>query len=337
MASDRLHHDGDDHAGARHHDRQRRPALHARLALDDPGPDQLGPHLLHRRRRDHDLAARLDGDALRPQEAVHRLHRRLHPGLDAVRRRAHDRADGRLPAPAGRVRRGAGAAEPGGDARHLSPGPARLGDGDLGHGGDARPDHGPDARRLSHRFLFLALGVLRQPAIRNPHHCRLVALHERDPDPARRALLLVRLPQPFARHRGIADDARPRRAARLVRCDRDLDRGNPCRRRLLFLSRRLLHLRAPVHHRPDLPRLELLRSPLFSCSWSASSCWRPWRWLRLSSRTCWVIRCCRAAICSARAASARSSPCSWSGASRARSMRASSSSSASPSLRCRNT
>ena len=40
--------------------------------------------------------------------------------LDAVRHRADDRADGRLPAVAGRVRRGAGAAEPGGDARHLS-------------------------------------------------------------------------------------------------------------------------------------------------------------------------------------------------------------------------
>ena len=32
-AADRLHHDGDDHAGARHHDRQRRAALHAGLAL----------------------------------------------------------------------------------------------------------------------------------------------------------------------------------------------------------------------------------------------------------------------------------------------------------------
>ena len=83
-----------------------------------------------------------------------------------------DRADGRLPAAAGRVRRGAGAAEPGGDARHLSARPARLGDGDLGHGRDARADHGPDARRLAHQFLFLALGVLRQPAVRNPHHRR---------------------------------------------------------------------------------------------------------------------------------------------------------------------
>ena len=118
---------------------------------------------------------------------------------------------------------------PGGDARHFSARPARLGDGDLGHGRDARADHGADARRLSHQFLFLALGVLRQPAVRHPHHRRTVALHERNPDPARRALLLVRLPQPVARHRIAADDARPRRAARLVRFDRDHRRGDPCR------------------------------------------------------------------------------------------------------------
>ena len=56
------------------------------------------------------LAARLDGDALRAQEAVHRLHRRLHRRLDAVRHRPVDRADGRVPPAAGRLRRGAGAA-----------------------------------------------------------------------------------------------------------------------------------------------------------------------------------------------------------------------------------
>ena len=87
-AADRLRDDGHHHAGARHDHRQRRPALHAGLAVDDAGSGQLGADLLHRRRRDHDLAARLDRDAVRPQEAVHRLRRRLHARLDAVRRRA---------------------------------------------------------------------------------------------------------------------------------------------------------------------------------------------------------------------------------------------------------
>ncbi len=87
VAADRLRDDGDHHAGARHHHRQCRAALYAGLAVDDAGSGQLGADLLHRRRRDHDLAARLDGDAVRPQEAVHRLRRRLHRRLDAVRGR----------------------------------------------------------------------------------------------------------------------------------------------------------------------------------------------------------------------------------------------------------
>ena len=58
--------------------------------------------------------------------------------------------------------------EPGGDARHLSARQARVGDGDLGHGRHARPDHGSDARRLAHglyswRWVFfvnLPFGIL---------------------------------------------------------------------------------------------------------------------------------------------------------------------------------
>ena len=49
---------------------------------------------------------------------------------------------------------------------------ARPGDGDLGHRRDARPDHGPDAGRLAHRQLLLALGVPHQPADRHHHRAR---------------------------------------------------------------------------------------------------------------------------------------------------------------------
>ena len=55
-----------------------------------------------------------------------------------------------------------------------------AGDGDLGHGRDARPDHGPDARRLADRQLLLALGVPDQPAGRHRHRARPDALHGRD-------------------------------------------------------------------------------------------------------------------------------------------------------------
>jgi membrane fusion protein (multidrug efflux system) len=117
--ADRLRHDGHHHAGARHDDRQCRAALYAGLAVDDAGSGQLGIDLLHRRRRDHDLAAWLDGDAVWPQEVVHRLRRRVHRRLDAVRDRADHRADGGVPAVAGRLRRGAGSLEPSRHARHL--------------------------------------------------------------------------------------------------------------------------------------------------------------------------------------------------------------------------
>ncbi len=154
----RIRDDGDDHAGARHHRRQRLAALHAGDAVDHPGSDQLGADLLHHRLGDHDLAGRVDVGALRPQAALHRLHRRLHRRLDAVRRLAEHRTDGAVPADPGRVRRGAGAARPGGDARRLPDRPARRGDGDLGHGHHARADHGPGARRLSDRELFAGAG-----------------------------------------------------------------------------------------------------------------------------------------------------------------------------------
>ena len=167
--------------------------------------------------------------------------------------------------------------EPGGDARHLPARQARLGDGDLGHGRHARPDHGPDARRLAHRLVFVALGVLRQSAVRHPHHRRPLDLHERDADAARRAVLLVRLPEPVARHRLVADDARPRRAARLVRVARDLDRGDPRGRRLLFLSRRLLDVARGRSSASASSATGTSPSRSSSCSWSASSCWRPWR------------------------------------------------------------
>src|SRR5215475_3648174 len=74
---DDLRHDGDHHAGARHHDRQRRTALYAGHAVGLAGPDQLGADLLHRRGRDHDRAGGLDRQPLRSQAHLHHLFRRL--------------------------------------------------------------------------------------------------------------------------------------------------------------------------------------------------------------------------------------------------------------------
>ena len=99
-------------------------------------------------------------------------------------------------------------------------------------------------------------------------------LHERDADAARRALLLVRLLEPVARHRLVANDARPRRAARLVRVAGDHHRGGPVRRRLLFLPRRLPYVRSGRSSASASSATGISPSRSSSCSWSASSCWR---------------------------------------------------------------
>ena len=61
----------------------------------------------------------------------------------------------------------------------------RQGDVDLGHGRDDGPDHGAVTRRLADRDLFLALGVLRQPAVRHLHRARPHDLHGRDQEEPR--------------------------------------------------------------------------------------------------------------------------------------------------------
>src|SRR6202007_82497 len=108
--------------------------------------------------------------------------------LGVVRTGAGHQPDGAVPPAAGHVRRGAGAAVAGGDAGFLRAARARQGDVDLGHGRDDGSDHGAVARRLADRDLFLALGVLRQPAVRHLHRARAYGLYGRDPKEPRAAL-----------------------------------------------------------------------------------------------------------------------------------------------------
>ena len=124
---------------------------------------------------------------------------------DAVRRGAVAGAAGRLPPAARHVRRGARAAVAGDDAGHLSVLAPRPGDGDLLDGRHHGSDDRPDARRLPDRSVLLALGVLRQPAVRHPRDRRHRAVHEGDARAAAAALLLVRL-----RHAGPRAPARSR-------------------------------------------------------------------------------------------------------------------------------
>ena len=156
---------------------------------------------------------------------------------------------------------------------------ARLGDGDLGHRRDARPDHGPDARRLAHRQLHLALGVPHQPAGRHRHRDRPACCSWTRPRRStQHALRLVRLPRARRRHRLAATDARPRRAARLVRIDRDHRRDDRLGRRLLLLPRAFADDATAVRALRASSRTAT--SSAAACSWSSSAwcCSAPWRW-----------------------------------------------------------
>ena len=84
-----------------------------------------------------------------------------------------------VPAVAGRVRRGAGAAVAVDDDGHLSDRAARQGHGDLGRRRDGRADPRPDPRRLPDRDVQLALRVLHQPAVRHPGDAGPDVLHAR--------------------------------------------------------------------------------------------------------------------------------------------------------------
>ena len=68
---------------------------------------------------------------------------RLHRGLGVLRAGAGHQPDGAVSSAAGRVRRRAGAAVAGGDARLLRAARTGQGDVDLGHGRDDGTDHGP--------------------------------------------------------------------------------------------------------------------------------------------------------------------------------------------------
>ena len=121
------------------------------------------------------------------------------------------------------------------------------------------PIMGPSLGRLADRDLFLALGVLRQLAVRHLHGARPDDLHGRDQEESRAAVRLVRLPRARGRHRLAAGRARPRRAARLAGIQRDHRRVHRLGDRLLLFLRAFVHDREAVHPVRDLQGQEFRR------------------------------------------------------------------------------
>ena len=154
---------------ARHDHRQRVDPAHARHLCRHARSDHLGADVLHRRRRRGDAADRLSLQMARATAAPADRHHRLRRVLGVVRHVVEPGEHGGVPPGPRRVRRAAGAVEPGDPARCLSAQSARPGVGDLRHGHHGGAGDRPRARRLPHRELFLAHGVLHQRAAR--HFC----------------------------------------------------------------------------------------------------------------------------------------------------------------------
>ena len=254
-----MHGAGDADAGARHHDRQCGAALHARHVRCRARSDHLGADVVHRRRRDHDGAGGLAVGALRAQDVVRHLPLRLHGRVHAVRAGQQSRSDGAIPVAARRVRRRSGAVVASDHARSLSAGKARPGHGAVGRRRHGRAGDRTDARRLSHRRLQLALGVLHQPAVRPARHRRFGHFPQRSWAQRNATVRLDRLwrAQPWAR--GAAARARPRRAEGLVQLDGDHCRGGAGDARPLSFSRSDHHGEAAVHPAAPFPRPEFHR------------------------------------------------------------------------------
>ena len=107
---------------------------------------------------------RLDRQLLRPQAHAARRRLRLHRRRLSLRPRAHAAHADLLPRHAGRHRRRAAAALAGRDAGGLPAAGSRQGDGLLGTRHRGRAHARPGDRRLAHRQLQLALGLLHQPS-----------------------------------------------------------------------------------------------------------------------------------------------------------------------------
>ena len=194
-------------------------------AVDDP----VDRHRLHagagHRHPDHGLGGR----SLRHQAPLHALDRPLPGRLGAVRRRLVGRVADRLPRAAGPRRRHADA------GRHDDPhargraAARRPRDGDHRRADDARPDPGPDPRRLAGRRLLLALDLLHQPPDRHRRAGRLAA---HPPEGRAAAVGALRRARPGAALPGPrADDLRPGQVGLLGRLRRDRGVGARADRR----------------------------------------------------------------------------------------------------------
>ena len=148
---------GDLHGGARHHHRQRSPAVHLGRPRGRARRGGLGRDQLPRGECHHADGVELPGQALRKQGVLHVVGRAVHSVVDPVRLRLEPGIPTPVPGPPGARRRrhgSPGAVDPGGflPAREARPGVRDLRRRHRGRAGDRA-----DSRRLALRQRLLAL------------------------------------------------------------------------------------------------------------------------------------------------------------------------------------
>ena len=185
----RRHGRGDPHVHGDpgHHDRHGLDAVHRRRPVGDDERQRLGHDQLPGGQRhhpaDHGLALGPPG----PPQVLPPLHRRLHRRLGAVRPGHQPRATDPLPGDPGHGRRRAPARQPGDPDRRLPAREAGHGHDGVRRGGADRPGHRPDAGRLHHGQLQLALDLPHQPPDRRPRLPDVPLRGPRTPNTSRRS------------------------------------------------------------------------------------------------------------------------------------------------------
>ena len=124
----------------------------------------VGGHVVPGVERHHSAHGGLAGLALRAPPHADGLRQRIHPDLAAVRHGDQPRLADLLPHSARPEWRRPAAAVAVGAAGNVPAEEAWHGDGGVRPGHHHRAHPGPDARRLDHRQLHLALDLLHQPA-----------------------------------------------------------------------------------------------------------------------------------------------------------------------------
>ena len=159
---------------------------------------------------------------------------------------------------------------------------AWQGHGHVGRRRDGRADSRPHARRLAHRVLQLALGVLHQPALRAVGLAGFGDLCQGNRDRPLAPFRPAGVCHVEPGNRRPADDAGPRRVAGLVRQPGSRDRGHAHRPVSLPLRRAHVHPPGSPSSSRGSSATATSASAWCSSSSSASSCSPRWRCCRLT-------------------------------------------------------